>query len=73
MVERKSPKSRDARLIDVRSFLKSIELEDDCLTVECNVTASGSVRVDEMMRILGLETEDLAEPIRRTRVRWSLT
>ncbi|MBN2133042.1 MAG: DUF2344 domain-containing protein [Sedimentisphaerales bacterium] len=72
-VERKSPKSRGARLIDVRPFLKSIELKDDCLTVECEVTASGSVRVDEMMRILGVEADDLAGPIRRTRVQWSLT
>ena len=72
MVERKSPKSRDARCIDVRPFLKSIALDDDGLTVECDVTASGSVRVDEMMRILGLEADGLAGPIRRTRVRWSL-
>jgi len=72
MVERKSPKSRDVRSIDVRPFLKSIVLEDDGLTVECDVTASGSVRVDEMMRVLGVEADDLAAPIRRTRVRWNL-
>jgi hypothetical protein len=72
MIERKSPKSRDARSIDVRPFLTSIALDDDGLTVECDVTASGSVRVDEMMRILGVGADDLAGPIRRTRVRWNL-
>lgn len=73
MVERRSPKNRNVRHIDVRRFLKSIEREGHCLTVECDVTAFGSVRVDEMMQVLGIEADDLAGPIRRTRVHWSLT
>lgn len=56
--------------VDVRSFLKSIKLEDGSIIVECEIRPDGSVRVDEILKLLGLDEAALAAPIRRTNVQW---
>ena len=59
--------------VDVRSFLKSVELDGRGITVECKITAAGTIRVDEILRMLGLDAEKLAGPIRRTNVQWQVS
>ncbi len=56
--------------IDVRMFLRSLELEEGNIVVECGVSETGSVRVQEVMGLLELDEAMLASPVRRTRVRW---
>ena len=56
--------------VDVRGFLKSIKLEDGSIIVECEIRPDGSVRVDELLKLLGLDEAALAAPVRRTRVQW---
>jgi hypothetical protein len=56
--------------VDVRRFLKSIKLEDGSIMVECEISPAGSVRVEEVLNLLGLDEGKLAAPIRRTNVRW---
>lgn len=72
VVERISP-NRPRRLIDVRGFLKSIRMEGDCIVATCVISAGGSIRVDEIMELLGLTAADLAAPIRRMNVAWKTT
>lgn len=70
VVERRSPEDRRGRPIDVRPFLLSIQLRHDRVEVMCGISGAGSVRVEEIMKLLGLETEDLSSPIRRSAVEW---
>ena len=56
--------------IDVRGFLKSIELDPNGIIVECKISSAGSIRVDEILKLLRLDVEKLASPIRRTSVQW---
>jgi len=56
--------------IDVRGFLKSIELDENSIIVECKISSAGSIRVDEILKLLQLDVEKLASPIRRTSVQW---
>jgi len=56
--------------VDVRGFLKSIELVGNSIIVECKISTDGSIRVDEILKLLELDVEKLASPIRRTRVQW---
>ncbi len=56
--------------VDVRGFLKSIKLEGGSIIVECEIRPDGSVRVDELRKLLGLDEAALAAPIRRTNVQW---
>jgi len=66
------PRTQDQRLksVDVRGFLKSIGLNGRSITVECNISSSGSIRVDEILKLLELDVEKLAAPIRRTNIKW---
>lgn len=56
--------------IDVRPFLKSIELENTGIVVECIISSAGSIRVQEILELLGLDVGMLAAPIRRTNIQW---
>ena len=56
--------------IDVRGFFESIELGPDGIIVECKVTPAGSIRVEEILKILDLDAEKLALPVRRASVQW---
>jgi radical SAM-linked protein len=58
--------------VDVRPFLKSIEIGDKSLVVECKISSSGTVRVDEILKLLELDTDKLTAPIRRTNVKWQV-
>ena len=64
---KKASRSKD---VDVRGFVKSIELDDGCVSVECEITSTGSIRMEEILDILGLDFEKLAEPIKRKAVSW---
>ena len=64
---------RPARSVDVRPFLKSMTLEGRQATVECAISNAGTVRVDEILTLLGLTPMDLAGPIRRTHTTWKTT
>jgi hypothetical protein len=65
-------KSQDSRPknVDVRGFLKSIKLDRNSIIVECKISSAGSIRVDEILKLLELDVEKLASPIRRTSVQW---
>ena len=58
------------RSVDVRPFLKTIEINDKCIIVRCNISPAGSIRIEEILELLGLDYEKLDAPIRRTNVQW---
>jgi radical SAM-linked protein len=58
--------------VDVRIFLKSIKLDDRGIIVECNISSAGSIRIEEILRLLELDEGKLASPIRRTNVQWQV-
>lgn len=56
--------------VDVKGFLKSIKLADKSIIVECAVSPAGTVRVEEILMLLGLDEGKLAAAVRRTSVQW---
>lgn len=58
--------------LDVRLFLKSIKLDNRDIIVKCNISFAGSIRVDEILRLLELDEGKLASPVRRTKVQWQV-
>jgi len=58
--------------LDVRLFLKSIKLDERGIIVECNISSAGSIRVDEILRLLELDEGKLVSPVRRTKVQWQV-
>ena len=56
--------------MDVRCFISSMELEGADIVVECGVSETGSIRIQEVLELMELDMEKLASPIRRTCVQW---
>ena len=65
-------KTQNSKLknVDVRVFLKSIKMDDRGIIVECNISSAGSIRIEEILKLLELDEEKLAMPIKRTNVLW---
>ena len=66
---RRASKGR-AKSLDVRGFIKSIEIEGARIVVECKITFEGSIRVDEILDLLRLDAQKLAAPIKRLGAQW---
>lgn len=58
--------------VDVRPFLKSIKVVDKEIIVECEISPAGTIRVEEILKLLELNAEMLTAPIRRTNVQWQV-
>ena len=73
VVERMNPTKRHkARHIDIRPYWHAVVLTDREVEVTCGIDNSGTVRVEEILRCLGVTQEDLDGPVRRTHIRWRL-
>ena len=71
-IERQMDENGKIRSIDVRPFLNSIKLDGEDVVVECKVGSTGSIRVEEILKLLELDEEKLASPVRRTNVQWQI-
>lgn len=70
VIQRRIDGKGNIRNVDVRPFVKSAKLADINIMIECAVTPAGSIRVDEILNLVGLDAGKLAAPIRRTKVQW---
>ena len=70
VIERSIDKNNSVKKIDVRGFLISIIKEQNCIIVQCRISSAGSIRVREIMRLLHLDVEMFACPMKRTNVQW---
>lgn len=73
IVERKAePKRRRVKNVDVRPFIDDIILNENGVSVRCEIYPGGTIRVDEILALLGLCLDDLSGPVRRKSVQWKL-
>lgn len=70
MVERRIGDRPETKVVDVRPFVNSIKQEGGDIFVDCAVSPSGTVRVDEILGLLRLGVEDLSKPVLRKCVQW---
>ena len=70
VIERSINKTNSMKKIDVRGFLISIMTEQNSIIVLCKISSAGSIRVQEIMQLLDLDTKMLACPIKRINVQW---
>jgi radical SAM-linked protein len=67
-----SPKMQRIKNVDVRTFIDDIILNDQGLAVHCNISAGGSIRIDEILSLSGLSIDCLSGPVKRKSVQWKL-
>lgn len=70
IVERFSAKKRMNRRVDVGEYIESIELKDDSVEAKVRITQSGSVRVNEILELAGIQREKVTGGITRRNVRF---
>jgi uncharacterized protein (DUF2344 family) len=58
--------------LDVRAFLKSIKVDGSDIIVQCSISPAGSIRIEEILRLLELDEGKLMLPVRRTNVQWEV-
>jgi len=71
VVNRRAGEDSRTKPVDVRPFLESIKAGPGEFTVDCKISPAGTIRVDEILNLLGLAVEDLARPVIRTTVQYS--
>ena len=69
-VERWAGKNKTRRRIDISPYIDSIECRGLVIVVRCNITQAGSVRVDEILELLQINTSMIAGPVERRAVQW---
>ncbi|MCJ7692370.1 MAG: TIGR03936 family radical SAM-associated protein [Sedimentisphaerales bacterium] len=69
-VKRRTKKTYKTREINIRKFIKAIDLRKNNVTVECSITPTGTVRPDEILNLLKLDYDKLSAPISRKNVKW---
>jgi hypothetical protein len=69
-LQRRTDAAGRTRNVDVRPFLKAIEFDDKNIAVQCRISSAGSIRVEEILKLLELDPAGLAAPIRRTKTQW---
>jgi len=69
-LERAGRKGHGPKVVDVRGYIKSMEFDGRDVSVECKISPSGSIRADEIMKLVGLDEAGTASPVRRVRVDW---
>ena len=69
-ISRRINEEGSTRNVDIRAFIKSIDFDANDIIVQCNITAKGSIRVDEILTLLNLKQQHLAQPVRRTKIIW---
>jgi radical SAM-linked protein len=65
-------KSSKVKNVDVRDFLESIKSDGRSIIVKCNIRPTGSIRIEEILRLLELDEDKLELPIKRTNVKWQI-
>jgi radical SAM-linked protein len=58
------------REVDVRPYLGAINVKNTCVEVQCIISPAGSIRVDEILKLLELDITKLAAPVRRVKINW---
>jgi len=71
VVERRGHGTKPARKIDVSVYVDLIEVEGGDLVVKCNITSAGTVRADEILQLLQIDSSQLSRPVTRRSIEWT--
>lgn len=69
-IDRQLNEAGRTRNVDVRPFLESLQLNEQAVIADCKVSKEGTIRVSEIVRLLGLDEQKEGLPVRRENVQW---
>ena len=66
VIERKGAK----KIKNVGGYIESIDIAAGRLHVKCRITPDGTIRVDEILRLFGIDLSTAAIPVKRKSIEW---
>jgi radical SAM-linked protein len=70
LIERTVNQEGDVKTVDVGKFLKSFEIVQQGARVFCRVLPTGTIRPDEILRLLNMDSYEVSSSIVRKKVIW---
>jgi radical SAM-linked protein len=70
IVERISKKRKNLVQKNVGEYINSVEYLDGCVVADCVITGGGSIRIEELMTMFGVEAGQLDGGVKRKTVQW---
>jgi len=71
-IERRLDEKGSVKTVDVGGFLKSFEQITEGIKVVCKITDKGTIKPDEIVRLLGLKPEKVGISMVRRKVNWQI-
>jgi len=62
----------DVKTVDVAGFLKSFEVVEHDIKVFCKVLPGGTIRPDEILKLLNIEPLQISSSIIRKKIKWRI-
>lgn len=72
LLERTVNKKGDVKTVDAAKFLKLFELVEEGVMVFCRVLPAGTIRPDEILKLLGMEPDEIGRAVVRKHVHWQI-
>jgi len=71
IIFRRKGKKGSVRQIDLKEYIVSMELDNGAVNVVTKVTRGGTIRVNEILELLGLTYADLKGSVKRKNIKWN--
>jgi radical SAM-linked protein len=72
LAERIINEKGDTKTVNIANFLKGFEIADDGVKVVSKVFPNGTIRPDEILKLLGIDTTNVSGLIVRKKVKWEI-
>jgi len=72
LIERTINKQGDVKTVDVAKFLKFFEIAEQGVRVFCRVLPSGTIRPDEILKLVDMQPCEISSSITRKQVVWQI-
>ncbi len=69
-VERKTPKDRTAKVVDIRPYIVDLTVKPDGVCFTLRVTGSGTAKPAEIAALLGFDSSAINHKIERQEIKW---
>ncbi len=72
LIERTVNKKGDVKTVDVAKFLKFFKVAEEGVMVFCKVLPTGTIRPDEILKLLGMEPSEISRSVIKKQVHWRI-
>jgi len=69
-IERRIDEKGNTRVVDIGGYIKSVEFDSLKVAVTCGIEPSGTIRVDEILKLLGVDESMMLSGVKRTCIKW---